>query len=70
VSDDAANTPQTLALRGTGAVTSQTISKAFGASFIPLGGSTSLSFAIANPSANLTLTGVAFTDSFSAGLVT
>jgi uncharacterized repeat protein (TIGR01451 family) len=66
VSDDAANTLQTLALRGTGAVTSQTISKAFGASFIPLGGSTSLSIAIANPSANLTLTGVAFTDSLPA----
>ena len=61
--------PLTLALSGTGTVTSQTISKTFGAASIPLGGSTSLSFAIANPSSSLSLTGLAFTDSLPAGLL-
>jgi len=45
------------------------ISKAFGAATIPLGGSTSLSFTIANPAANITLTGIAFFDNLPAGLV-
>src|SRR6202166_1116764 len=63
VSDAAANSPQTLALSGTGTVTAQTISKAFEAAFVPLGKSTMLSFGIANPSTSLALTDVAFSDS-------
>jgi hypothetical protein len=69
VTDDAANSPQTLALSGAGTVTSQTISTVFGAASIAVDGSTSLNFAIANPSGSLALTGVAFTDSLPAGLV-
>ncbi|MGA7238599.1 MAG: CSLREA domain-containing protein [Bryobacteraceae bacterium] len=38
------------------------ISKAFGGSAIPLNGSTSLTFTLSNPNANVTLNGVAFTD--------
>src|SRR5262249_58353655 len=45
-----------------------TISKAFGASTIPLGASTSLTITINNPN-NLTLTGLAFTDTLPAGPV-
>jgi uncharacterized repeat protein (TIGR01451 family) len=69
VTDDAANSPQTLALTGTGTVTAQTISKAFGASSITLQGSTTLTFTIANPSASLALTGVAFSDNLPSGMV-
>src|SRR5581483_2233070 len=44
--------------------------KQFGASSIPLGGSTSLSFTLdSNGNQNLTLNGVAFTDSLPAGVV-
>src|SRR5262249_19781309 len=39
-----------------------TISKAFGAASIPVGGTTSLSFSINNPNSTVTLTGVAFSD--------
>ncbi|HSP17686.1 MAG TPA: hypothetical protein VLV78_23275 [Thermoanaerobaculia bacterium] len=46
-----------------------TISKAFGAASIPLGGSTSLSFTINNPNAGIGLTGVGFSDTLPAGLV-
>jgi uncharacterized repeat protein (TIGR01451 family) len=45
-----------------------TISQAFGAASVPLGGSTSLSFTITN-AATTPITGVAFTDTFPAGLV-
>ena len=46
-----------------------TISKAFGASRIPLNGNTSLSFSISNPAGNtVSQTGVAFTDNMPAGL--
>jgi uncharacterized repeat protein (TIGR01451 family) len=44
------------------------ISKAFGAASIPLNGSTSLTFTIQNNNTTTTLTGVAFSDTFPAGL--
>ncbi|HEX3425536.1 MAG TPA: Ig-like domain repeat protein, partial [Acidimicrobiales bacterium] len=46
-----------------------TIDKSFGAASIPLGGSTTLSFTITNPTANGTSTGIGFTDSLPSGLV-
>ena len=46
-----------------------TISKSFGASSVPVGGTTSLSFTIANPNGAASLTGVGFTDNLPAGLV-
>jgi hypothetical protein len=46
-----------------------TIIKAFGAASIPNGGSTSLTFTLANPNAAPALTGVGFTDTLPAGLV-
>lgn len=45
-----------------------TISKAFGASQIPLNGTTSLTFNITNPNTNVALTGLAFTDNLPLGL--
>ena len=70
ITDGAGNSPQTLGLTGTGVVSAPTISKTFGAATIPLNASTTLSFTITNPIANVTsLTGVAFSDSFPAGLL-
>jgi len=46
-----------------------TIAKAFGATTIPLNGSTTLTFNLSNPNTGSTLTGVGFTDSLPAGLV-
>jgi uncharacterized repeat protein (TIGR01451 family) len=45
------------------------ITKAFGAASIPLNGTTSLTFTLNSTNVNLTLNGVAFTDSLPAGLV-
>ncbi len=45
------------------------ITKAFGASSIPVNGTTSLTFTIANGNTGVGLTGVGFTDSLPAGLV-
>src|SRR5262249_37512970 len=45
------------------------ITKQFGASSIPLNGTTSLTFNISNPNTNVALSGLAFTDSLPAGLV-
>src|SRR5262249_8281093 len=46
-----------------------TITKTFGATSIPLNGSTSLSFTIHNPNAGSSLTGIAFSDTLPSGLV-
>ena len=46
-----------------------TITKAFGAPRTTVGGTTSLTFTLANPNTALTLTGVAFNDALPAGLV-
>jgi len=46
-----------------------TISKAFGASTVPLNGSTSLSFTITNPNTFSSLSGVAFIDNLPSGVV-
>jgi uncharacterized repeat protein (TIGR01451 family) len=69
ITDNANNSPQTLALSGTGTATPPTIAKIFGASSIPVNGSTSLAFTITNPNTGTSLTGLAFTDSFPAGVV-
>jgi uncharacterized repeat protein (TIGR01451 family) len=62
---------------GTGAVSNTatitvvappTITKAFGASFVPVGQSTTLTFTLTNPNPTVALTGVAFTDTFPTGL--
>jgi hypothetical protein len=46
-----------------------TITKSFGADSIPLSGATSLSFAVTNPNATASLSGVAFSDTLPTGLV-
>jgi uncharacterized repeat protein (TIGR01451 family) len=69
VTDDAGNSPQTLALSGTGTVAAQTISKSFGGATIPLNGTTSLTITVTNASGAIALTGVAFADTLPAGLV-
>jgi uncharacterized repeat protein (TIGR01451 family) len=69
ITDDAGNSPQTLALTGTGVVNPPTINKAFGASSIPLNGTSTLTFTIMNPVSNaIALTGITFSDTFPAGL--
>jgi fimbrial isopeptide formation D2 family protein len=45
-----------------------TITKAFGASSITIGGTTSLDLTLTNPNATVALTGLAFTDTLPAGL--
>jgi uncharacterized repeat protein (TIGR01451 family) len=47
-----------------------TITKNFGAASIPVGGTTSLTFNIANPNSTVSLTNIAFGDSLPAGLST
>src|SRR5207248_8028127 len=49
--------------------TAPTIANAFGATTIALNGTTSLTFNVTNPNTNVTLNGIAFTDTLPAGLV-
>src|SRR5205085_2483529 len=49
--------------------TPATVTKTFGATRIPLNGTTSLTITITNPNTNVSLTGLSFTDSLPAGLV-
>ncbi|MGC4770115.1 ice-binding family protein [Micromonospora sp. DT44] len=51
------------------AVAPPTIAKAFDDAIIPAGGTTALSFTLANPNVGTALTGVTFTDALPAGLV-
>jgi Bacterial Ig-like domain (group 3)/Autotransporter beta-domain/Domain of unknown function DUF11 len=51
------------------ALSPPTISEAFGAASIPVKGSVSLTFMIANPNTSASLTGVGFTDAMPAGLL-
>src|SRR4029077_13906694 len=46
-----------------------TISKAFGVSTVQVNGTTSLTFTIGNPASNVTLTGLAFSDTLTTGLI-
>jgi hypothetical protein len=50
-------------------VLAPTLNKAFGAASIPLSGTTSLTFNIANPNTNVPLVGIAFADTLPSGLV-
>jgi hypothetical protein len=68
VTDTAGNSPQTLALTGTGVASAPAIAKSFGLSTIPLDGSTSLSFTITNGNL-IPLTGAGFTDALPSGLL-
>src|SRR5207245_1308085 len=45
-----------------------TIAKSFGATSIPLNGTTTLTFNLSNPNATTSLSGVGFTDTFPVGL--
>jgi arabinogalactan endo-1,4-beta-galactosidase len=45
-----------------------TVSKAFGATSVPLNGNTSLTFNLSNPNSSLSLSGVGFTDTLPTGL--
>ena len=52
-----------------GLLAQPTLTKSFSPTSIPLNGTSSMTFDVINPSAVVTLTGVAFTDNLPAGLV-
>jgi hypothetical protein len=69
INDNAAGSPQTVTLSGTGAAP-PSITKSFGAPTVLVGGTTTLTLVITNPFTNtVALNGIAFTDTFPAGLV-
>src|ERR1051326_8495644 len=47
----------------------ENVTQSFGATKIPLNGTTSLTINISNPNTNISLTGLSFTDNLPAGLV-
>jgi uncharacterized repeat protein (TIGR01451 family) len=61
--------PQSTSSASLTVINPPSITKAFGVASIPLNGTTSLTFTLNSTNANLTLNGVAFTDSLPAGLV-
>lgn len=64
-----AATPVTATFNTVGATSPPTITKAFAPTSVVMGGTSTLTFNIANPNAAATLSGVAFTDTLPAGLV-
>jgi uncharacterized repeat protein (TIGR01451 family) len=68
LTDDAPGTATATAVTTINAAAPPTLVKSFGAASIPVGGSTTLNFVLANPNDFATLTGVDFTDTLPAGL--
>jgi fimbrial isopeptide formation D2 family protein len=61
--------PQSTSSASLTVINPPSIQKVFGATTIPLNGTTSLTFTIQSSNVNLTLNGIAFTDSLPAGLI-
>jgi len=71
IDDNEPTGQQTLILSGAGngaTIAPPSITISFGADTIPVGGTTSLTYVIKNPNANLTVSGLAFTDYLGGGI--